>query len=62
MDPVLTARQVTEMSGRGLGMGALHSAVQALGGDLEIDSEPGRGTCVRLRFPEESVRPAWQRN
>ena len=50
-DGISTAREVTETSGRGLGMGALHLAVQALGGDLEIDSEPGRGTCVRLRFP-----------
>ena len=61
-DGISTAREVTETSGRGLGMGALHAAVQALGGDLEIDSEPGRGTCVRLRFPEAAVRPTWLRS
>ena len=59
---VSTSPEVTETSGRGLGMGALRAAAQALGGDLEIDSEPGRGTAIRVRFPEASVRSSWQRD
>jgi hypothetical protein len=38
-------------------MAALHAAAHELDGDLEIDSEPGRGTRLRMRFPESSVAP-----
>lgn len=49
----------TELSSRGLGMGgALHAAVLSLGGALEIDSEPGRGTLLSMKFPESAVAPA----
>ena len=54
---VSTAREITETSGRGVGMGALRSAVQAMGGDIEIESEPGRGTLLRMRFPDPAVSP-----
>jgi two-component system chemotaxis sensor kinase CheA len=52
-----TAPTITELSGRGLGMGALQSAVRSLGGNLEVDSEVGRGTRLRMRFPESAVAP-----
>ena len=54
---VSTAPEISDTSGRGVGMGALRAAVLALGGEVEIDSEPGRGTRVRLRFPESAVAP-----
>jgi two-component system chemotaxis sensor kinase CheA len=46
-----TAREVTDLSGRGMGMAALSSAVHDLGGGLEIDSETARGTRLRMTFP-----------
>jgi len=58
VEGVSTARELTEISGRGVGMGALHAAVVSLGGALEIDSEPGRGTRLSMRFPESSLAPA----
>ena len=58
VEGVSTAREITELSGRGLGMGALHAAARSLGGALEIDSEPGRGTLLSMKFPESAVGPA----
>ncbi|MHB8836689.1 MAG: chemotaxis protein CheA [Candidatus Methylomirabilia bacterium] len=46
-----TAEQVTETSGRGVGMDAVKSAVAAVKGFVEIESQPGVGTCFRLRLP-----------
>jgi len=43
---------VSETSGRGVGMAAVNAVVQSLGGKLELDSEPQRGTCWRVRFPQ----------
>lgn len=46
-----TASRITETSGRGVGMDVVKSAAEGMGGSLEIDSEPGSGTCFRLRLP-----------
>ncbi len=46
-----TAAEVTETSGRGVGMDVVKAAVENLGGNLEIDSAPGQGTCFRLKLP-----------
>lgn len=46
-----TARQVTELSGRGVGMDVVKRNVDALHGEIDIDTEPGRGTVVRVRLP-----------
>jgi signal transduction histidine kinase len=56
-DGVSTAREITETSGRGVGMGALRAAVRAMGGDVEIESKPGRGTLLRMRFPDAALTP-----
>ncbi len=48
---VSTVRQVTELSGRGVGLDAVKRSAEALGGALEIDSAPGRGTRFVLRLP-----------
>jgi two-component system chemotaxis sensor kinase CheA len=50
-DGVSTAAEVTEISGRGVGMGALREAVAQLGGVLEIWSEARRGTRMRITVP-----------
>ncbi len=46
-----TADQVTETSGRGVGMDVVKSAVENLGGTLDIHSEPGQGTRFTLKLP-----------
>jgi two-component system chemotaxis sensor kinase CheA len=46
-----TAERVTDISGRGVGIDAVHARIRALGGSVEIRSVPGRGTTVTLRLP-----------
>lgn len=46
-----TAAQVTELSGRGVGLDAVKRHVESLGGSLEVESETGRGTAVTLLLP-----------
>jgi two-component system chemotaxis sensor kinase CheA len=48
---VSTARQVTDVSGRGVGMDAVVRTVEAVGGSVEIDSQAGTGTRLSLRLP-----------
>ncbi|HEX8433182.1 MAG TPA: chemotaxis protein CheA [Longimicrobium sp.] len=47
-----TAETVTDVSGRGVGLDVVATRVRALGGMLEIDSEPGRGTTFTLQLPQ----------
>jgi len=56
-DGVSTAANVTDISGRGLGMGAVRAATEALGGYLEIETELARGTTLRMVFPEAAMTP-----
>lgn len=46
-----TAEQVTNLSGRGVGMDVVKKSIQALRGSIEVLSEPGEGTTFRLRLP-----------
>lgn len=46
-----TAEAVTAISGRGVGMDAVMSAVRSLGGNLSIESTLGSGSCFNLRLP-----------
>ena len=46
-----TKEQVTEVSGRGVGIDAVQSRVRALGGSLGIETDPGKGTSVTIRLP-----------
>lgn len=46
-----TAQKVTELSGRGVGMDVVKRNVDALHGEISIDTERGRGTVVRVRLP-----------
>ena len=46
-----TAAEVTELAGRGVGLDAVKEYVIALGGSLEVRSEPGRGMDVVLLLP-----------
>lgn len=51
VDGVSSRDVVTQLSGRGVGMGAVKQACEALGGWVEVDSSPGRGTTFRFLFP-----------
>ena len=46
-----TADNVSAVSGRGVGMDAVRSAVNALGGRVSLASVPGEGTTVAVRLP-----------
>jgi two-component system, chemotaxis family, sensor kinase CheA len=46
-----TAREVTDVSGRGVGMDVVRRSVEALRGTIEIQSKPGAGLSVTLRLP-----------
>jgi two-component system sensor histidine kinase HydH len=47
-DPYFT----TKSSGTGLGLAIVHNIMEAHGGEIRIESRPGRGTVVILVFPE----------
>jgi two-component system chemotaxis sensor kinase CheA len=46
-----TAAAVTNVSGRGVGMDVVRTNVEKIGGKVELDSRPGKGTTLRLRIP-----------
>jgi len=46
-----TAKAVTDVSGRGVGMDVVNQSVEALRGSIDIASELGAGTSVTLRLP-----------
>jgi len=46
-----TVEQVSDLSGRGVGMDVVRQNVRALGGRIEVESEPGKGTLIRLVLP-----------
>lgn len=50
-DGLSTRESVSETSGRGVGMGAFGSAVEGLGGTVEISSTPNAGTLIRVKLP-----------
>lgn len=46
-----TAEQVTDVSGRGVGMDVVKRNIQAMGGHVEITSHAGKGTTTRIILP-----------
>ncbi|MBD3346532.1 MAG: hypothetical protein GF401_15870 [Chitinivibrionales bacterium] len=46
-----SAKAVSEVSGRGVGMDVVKSNIEKLGGTIELNSEYGRGTTVTLAMP-----------
>ncbi len=46
-----TAEQVSNISGRGVGLDVVKQAIQGLGGRVSISSEPGKGTTFSLSLP-----------
>jgi two-component system chemotaxis sensor kinase CheA len=54
-DGVTTCEEVSETSGRGIGMAALQHAVTDLGGTIDVVTTRGAGTCITCRFPALSA-------
>lgn len=53
-DGFSTRDEVTELSGRGVGLGAVRESCRALGGEASIQSIRGKGTTLTFRFPKPS--------
>jgi signal transduction histidine kinase len=59
-DPFFTTKPVGV--GTGLGLSVCHRIITSLGGDIRVESEPGRGTCFFVTLPvaadsQESASP-----
>ncbi|MDT8438372.1 MAG: chemotaxis protein CheA [Wenzhouxiangellaceae bacterium] len=46
-----TCEKVSDISGRGVGMDVVKTRIGSLNGNVEIESEIGKGTCVSVRVP-----------
>lgn len=46
-----TQERASEISGRGVGMDVVRAEIEGLGGEIQISSEPRRGSLVRLSIP-----------
>ncbi|MFU2051671.1 chemotaxis protein CheA [Bordetella hinzii] len=46
-----TAEQVTDISGRGVGMDVVRRNIQDMGGHVQLSSQPGQGTTTRIVLP-----------
>jgi len=46
-----TAEQVTNLSGRGVGMDVVRRNIESLRGRIDLHSEPGQGTRIEVRLP-----------
>ena len=56
LEPFFTTKAAGH--GTGLGLSQIFGLVNAAGGQMELDSTPGAGTCVRLLFPAVAADPA----
>lgn len=52
---ISTARKVTEVAGRGVGLDVVRSEVAALGGRVEVVSRSGQGTRFTIRLPSDAA-------
>jgi two-component system chemotaxis sensor kinase CheA len=54
-DGLSTADTVTEISGRGVGLGVVEASCRAHGGCVRVLSQPGQGTVFEFRFPRQEI-------
>jgi two-component system chemotaxis sensor kinase CheA len=61
-DGLSTREVASDVSGRGIGLGALRAAITALDGTVDVTSSTGAGTRFEIRFPDASaeLRPPTQ--
>ncbi|MFY3774994.1 chemotaxis protein CheA [Marinobacter salsuginis] len=46
-----TAKEVSNLSGRGVGMDSVRQDIETLRGSIDIDNRPGEGCCMKIRLP-----------
>lgn len=46
-----TAEKVTNVSGRGVGMDVVRTNIEKIGGSVDIQSRPGKGTVLKIKIP-----------
>ena len=46
-----TAEQVTQLSGRGVGMDVVKTNIEKIGGTIDVHAKPGRGTTIHIKIP-----------
>ncbi len=46
-----TAKEVTDVSGRGVGMDVVTTNIETLGGIIDLDSKPGKSTTIQIKLP-----------
>ncbi|MBV7255180.1 chemotaxis protein CheW [Pacificimonas sp. WHA3] len=51
MPGMSTAKEVTQISGRGVGMDIVRANIEKIGGTIEVDTKMGEGTRFRIRIP-----------
>ena len=52
-----TTKDATEFSGRGVGLDAVKTAVEELGGSVSVTSEPGKGSSFKIKIPGPTKMP-----
>jgi HPt (histidine-containing phosphotransfer) domain-containing protein len=55
-DNVSTAEQITQLSGRGVGLAALKWEVERAGGEICVENSPGNGMVLKVRLPQIFVK------
>ena len=53
-----TAGEITEFSGRGVGLDVVKTVVENMGGSVGITSEPGKGSSFKIKIPNPSPDPS----
>lgn len=46
-----TSEEISDVSGRGVGLDAVKSKVESLGGRISVESEPDKGTSIKVKLP-----------
>jgi signal transduction histidine kinase len=58
-DPFFTTKE--EGAGTGLGLSVCYRIVQEHGGRIEVDTEPGKGTCMKVILPDKVIAPSLEK-
>jgi PAS domain S-box-containing protein len=56
-EPFFSTKQGQPQAGMGLGLSVTRSLIDAMGGRVDLETTPGKGTCFKLTFPKRSPAP-----